>query len=81
MILLLEEVKPFGSTVQCTQVTESNVTFGPYGRGRVQEDIQAYQGVHQTEDENLCVWDGVDVGAHHAHFVIFLVQIVQQNIA
>ena len=27
---LLEKVKPFGPSVQCTQVIEGNVTFGPY---------------------------------------------------
>jgi len=28
----------------------------------------------------LGIWNGVDVGAHHAHLVIFLVQVVQQNV-
>ena len=28
----------------------------------------------------LSVRDGVDVGTHHANFVVFLVQVMQQNV-
>ena len=31
--------------------------------------------------KQLCVGHGVDVGTHHAHFIILLVQIVEQDVA
>ena len=44
------------------------------------------QHVHCTSGSIGCacvlgVWNRVDVGAHHAHFIVFLVQVMQQDVA
>src|ERR1700688_1799761 len=64
---LLKDVKPFCSWVQCTQVIESNVTFGPYGnranlKGKSTNCARTKLLLHTKTPRVLSVGDRVDVG-------------------
>jgi hypothetical protein len=74
---------------------KSNVTFvlSRVNPARMADSVMEGHGVCRNRDSTrrgvwagcalyplLCVRDGVDVGAHHAHLIVLLAQIVQQDV-
>ena len=83
-----EEVNVFRPDVQCTKVTKSNVTnLNPAGeiclerRDLAGKRLKPRVVPAATRGAFLGVRGGVDVGAHHAHLVVLLIEIMEQDIA